>query len=313
MIIIRPLFLWFLMVLLVQCKHTKDHSLEPGHPFIIVLGIAQDAGYPQSQCKKQCCSQAWDNPDRHRRATCLALVDPGSNKYWLFEATPDFKSQVREVESQWEVDLAGVFLTHAHVGHYSGLINLGREIAGATEVPVYAMPRMKDFLESNGPWDQLVTLENVNIISLQSDSAINIGYNLSVTPFIVPHRDEYSETVGYQIQGESQSVMFIPDIDKWEKWDRVLSDQIALTDLSFLDGSFFKDGELPNRDMSTIPHPFVIESIELLEGLPAEEKQKVHFIHFNHTNPLLHIKSDAQTEVNAAGFKVAAEGAHFPI
>jgi len=277
-------------------------------PFLTVLGIAQDAGYPQAQCEKDCCKYAWDKPEKHRRATCLALVDPSSKKYWLFEATPDFKSQVREVESRWEVELAGVFLTHAHVGHYTGLINLGREITGSDRVPVYTMPRMKDFLETNGPWDQLVELGNVELIPLQSDSSFNINQGLSVTPFLVPHRDEYSETVGYRITGPNQQAIFIPDIDKWEKWEARLSQQISLVHLAFIDGSFFKDGELVGRDMSAIPHPFVSETMELLGNLTPAEKNKVQFIHFNHTNPLLREESAERDIVNNAGFNIAHEG-----
>lgn len=300
------------VIMLLTCCKQPGSSLSKG-PFLIILGVAQDAGYPQAQCERDCCLSVWNFPEKHRRATCLALVDPIENKYWLFEATPDFKSQVWEVESQWDVQLEGVFLTHAHVGHYTGLINLGREITAATGTTVFAMPRMRNFLTNNGPWDQLVELNNIKLVSIQADSTVLLTPELSVTPFLVPHRDEYSETVGYKINGKNQRVMFVPDIDKWGKWDRKLDQQLTQVDLAFIDGSFYRGGELPGRDMSTIPHPLVIESMELLKNLTAVEKHKVHFIHFNHTNPLLQAGSAATNEVENMGFGVASEGVVFPM
>eukprot|EP00957_Ditylum_brightwellii_P156501 11911053-Ditylum_brightwellii.AAC.1 len=65
----------------------------------------------------------------------------------------------------------GIFLTHAHIGHYTGLMYLGREALGAVDVPVYAMPRMRSFLKNNGPWSQLVSLGNINIQNLEEKSA----------------------------------------------------------------------------------------------------------------------------------------------
>ena len=183
-------------------------------------------------------------------------------------------------------------------------------------MPVYVMPKMKQFLESNGPWDQLVKLHNLELILLQADSTVNLNADHSVTPFLVPHRDEYSETVGFKILGQHQQAMFIPDIDKWEKWERDLPDQTASVGLAFIDGSFFKNGEIAGRDMSEIPHPFVTESMQFLKDLPDNEKQKIHFIHFihfNHTNPLLNTSSKQRYTVKEAGFNLAFAGAIFPI
>jgi len=206
-----------------------------------------------------------------------------------------------------------VFLTHAHVGHYLGLSQLGREIIGADNLPIYAMPKMKLFLEENGPWDQLVGLKNIELIPLQADSMLQLSDNVTITPFLVPHRDEYSETVGYKISGESKVAIFIPDIDKWEKWERDLAQEIIQIDLAFIDGSFYKNGELPDRNMSTIPHPFVIETMALLKNLKQSERKKVHFIHMNHTNPLLQPHSIAKDSVKQMGFNLAEEQSIFPL
>ncbi len=299
----------YLLLLLAQLD-TSEHGDLSDSGFLVVLGIAQDAGYPQAQCKRSCCEAAWNQPENHRMVSCLAYVDNAQKEYWLFDATPDFKKQTHLIESRWEVKLAGVFLTHAHIGHYTGLIHLGREVTGSNEVPVYAMPRMKAFLESNGPWDQLVRLKNIQLIELRPDSSVYLSPDTWVTPFEVPHRDEYSETVGYRINGADKQSIFIPDIDKWQKWERDLVQEVQSVDLAFIDGSFMKDGEIKGRDMASIPHPFIVESMALLNDLPSVEKEKVHFIHFNHTNPILQEGIEKDSVLNQ-GFNIAEEGMVF--
>lgn len=185
----------------------------------------------------------------------------------------------------------GIFVTHAHIGHYTGLMYLGKEAANASQVPVYAMPRMKTFLEQNGPWSQLVTNKNIVLNEMQENVDMQLSPQLHITPITVPHRDEFSETVGYRIEGPANKVLFIPDIDKWAKWNRNIAEEIAGVDYAFLDATFYDAAEINNRDISTIPHPFVIESMELFKSLSTAEKKKIYFIHFNHTNPLLRLES----------------------
>ena len=193
------------------------------------------------------------------------------------------------------------------MGHYTGLMHFGREVMGTNRIPVYVMPKMKTFLEGNGPWSQLVELENISLQKLKSDSTFSLNENIKVKPFLVPHRDEFSETVGYEITINNKSLIFIPDIDKWEKWDENIMELIKKVDYAFLDATFYKNGEL-KRDMSEIPHPFVEESMELFSNLSKTDKQKVYFIHLNHTNPLLIENSTAQNEVVEKGFNLAKEG-----
>lgn len=273
---------------------------------VIVLGMAQDAGYPQAGCKKSCCEAYWkgENPKQH--ATCLALVNTQSNEAWLFEATPDIKDQIHALDTMGYL-LSGIFLTHAHIGHYAGLIHLGQEVMGTNNIPVCVMPKMKNYLETNGPWNQLISLNNIKLQELTNETEVLLKENTTVTPFLIPHRDEYSETVGYKITSSNRSVLFIPDINKWETWDKNLAAEIKTVDYALLDAAFFADGELPGRDMSKIPHPFTTETMDLLKDLPAKEKSKVHFIHFNHTNPAL-FDSPERNQVFEKGFNVVKEG-----
>jgi pyrroloquinoline quinone biosynthesis protein B len=297
-----------------QSEVSNDNPSDeaPSH-YLFILGIAQDAGYPQAGCSKECCKSFWDGKTEKRHPACLAIVDEEFQQAWMIEATPDFKDQLQILQDQAGFMKGlpdGILLTHAHIGHYTGLMQLGREVMGANKIPVFAMPRMKAFLESNGPWSQLVNLENVSLKPLNADSTIRLNKNFKITPFRVPHRDEFSETVGYRIDGPERSAIFIPDIDKWEKWDRDILSLIREVDYAFLDGTFYENGELPNRNMSEIPHPFVEESMRKFESLPPEEKAKIHFIHFNHTNPLIW-NPVKRKEVENEGFWVAEEGKRF--
>ena len=281
-------------------------------PFIQVLGTAQDAGYPHAGCRKVCCLPAWQDSVPREPVSCLGLVDPTGGRSWLFDATPDLPAQMMALQVWTDKNTVdGIFLTHAHIGHYTGLMYLGREAMGAQQVPVYAMPRMEEFLTGNGPWGQLVALENITLQSIKAGMVVDLSASLRVTPIQVPHRDEYSETVGYLIQGPEKSALFIPDIDKWSEWDQSLIPWVLQTDWVFIDATFFDGTELPGRDMSEIPHPFVVETMALLEGLPDEQKARVFFIHMNHTNPMLDPGSDATRQVLEAGFQIARTGMRF--
>ena len=279
--------------------------------FIQVLGIAQDAGLPQTNCYRPHCMEAWQDPDKRRLATSIAVVDSDAGRKYLFDATPDMREQLyalHTIAPDDDYELGGVFLTHAHMGHYTGLMHFGREAAGTHGVPVYAMPRMHEFLATNGPWDQLVRLQNIELRRIADDEPLQLGQNITVTPLLVPHRDEYSETVGYRIDGPNRSAVFIPDIDKWTLWEIDIRDVVRSVDYALIDATFFRDGELGGRDMSKIRHPFVAESMDLFESLDASEKARVIFIHMNHTNPLLQRGSEAQAEVTRRGYRYAHEG-----
>jgi pyrroloquinoline quinone biosynthesis protein B len=273
-------------------------------PYTMVLGIAQDGGIPQAGCRKSCCTSG-----RHERVASLGVVDPGSHRWWLIDATPDFSSQLAAMTAEAPAcSLAGIFLTHAHIGHYTGLMHLGREAMGTHGMPVWAMPRMRDFLTANGPWGQLVTLANIELRPLAADSTIALGDSLRVTPFRVPHRDEYSETVGFRIDGPRGAVVYLPDIDKWERWDRRIEDVTAGASAAYLDGTFFDAAELPGRDLREIPHPFIVESLSRFATLPAAERKHIHFIHLNHTNRAGIAGTAERKRVEAAGCGVAAAG-----
>lgn len=303
-------------LLLLACLFTYSQTIaasDHSSPYLYVLGVAQDAGYPQAGCYQAHCMPGWEDKHLRRGAVSLGLIDPNDKKKYLFEATPNLPEQLYalEVEAPAEhFEFAGIFLTHAHIGHYAGLMFLGHESMGASGIPVFAMPRMRQFLETNGPWSQLVTYNNITLKPLQHNQAQKLD-QLKVTPFLVPHRDEYSETVGYQITGPNKSAVFIPDINKWQEWETDIVELVKSVDYALLDAAFFANGELPGRDMSVIPHPFVAETMETLKQLSRKERNKVWFIHMNHTNPILNPESRESRSVETEGFNIATEGKRF--
>ncbi len=293
-------------------KKTADivpEQIEPTQTSLIILGNVQDAGSPHIACKKECCQALFQNPDDSRKVVSLGVVDPDNNRKYLFDATPDMTEQLKILKNflpKNTNEIAdGIFLTHAHIGHYTGLMYLGTEAMGASNVNVFAMPVMESYLRDNGPWSQLVNNQNISLQTLNNKQEISLTSNLSVIPFLVPHRDEYSETVGFKIIGPNKTVLFIPDIDKWHKWDTNIVDEIKRVDYAFLDAGFFSETEIDNRDISEIPHPTVMESMDLFDKLPAQEKNKIWFIHMNHTNPMLNPESEQSKLVLSKGYHIA--------
>ena len=306
-----------ILLMVVSCKDATKTEPENSKPqqYITVLGTAQDAGFPQIDCEKECCQAFHNGEESKKLVSCLGLVDLTNQKKYLFDATPDIIQQTEDLKQDHLNNgkiIDGVFLTHAHIGHYTGLMFLGRESLGANKVPTYVMPKMKAFLEENGPWSQLVSLQNIVTVEMKKDSVVDLSKDLKVTPFLVPHRDEFSETVGFRIEGKHRSALFIPDINKWQLWERDIVEEVKKVDYAFLDATFFKDGEIP-RPMSEVPHPFIVETVSLFEQETKETRSKVHFIHFNHSNPALKESHRLKDSIQALGYNFAKQGAIFEL
>ena len=295
---------------------------------LLVLGIAQDAGVPQAGCRCARCQAAGQDPSLVRRASALAIHDPQTAQRWMVDATPDFRAQLAMMDAQWPVDdrapgLAGILLTHAHFGHYPGLLQLGPEVMHAKQVPVYVMPRMAEFLRKNEPWASLVEEGNINLQMMQAGRPIRLSESLQVTPFPVPHRTQLSETVGFIFEGPNQRVGYIPDIDRWKDWTAEtydpsatesaagpsrLLDFLSQVDLAYLDASFYNGQELPHRNMDEISHPTVEDTLEELRSAPSSTRSKVRLIHLNHSNPLLDPGGAACKHIESMHVQVACEG-----
>jgi len=301
-----------------------------GEVEVIVLGTAQDAGLPHIGCTKPNCERARAE-GRREMVSCLGIR--GQTGWWLLDATPDFTAQIhamvgevgeagsgrpRSAATESGFDLPdGIFLTHAHIGHYTGLMYLGREALGGKGVPVWCGERLAGFLGSNGPWDQLVQLGQIQLNTLKPNQAVELEPGLTLTPIPVPHRDEYSNTFAFHLQHESGgALLFIPDIDQWHKWDPDLAQILQPNTTLLIDGTFYSADELPHRNLNEIPHPLVSHTMDQLEKLPTMKRQsqrpfRIGFIHLNHSNPLWDRQSPQSLDLHRRGFFVAEEGMRF--
>jgi len=284
-------------------------SLYAQSEYIYILGNTQDAGLPHIGCQHPFCEDGFNVYEEHY-TTSIAVVNSDLKKYILFEATPDITFQLNNLKKNIFDEFLlpeSIYITHAHIGHYTGLIYFGREALGAKDQIVRVLPRMSNFLQNNGPWSQLVDINNIKIKEINFGLSTKELTNIHITPFQVPHRDEYSETAGYIIEGKNKKALFIPDIDKWEKWDRDLSQIAKEFDFLLIDATFYDSKEI-NRDINEIPHPLVTETIDLLSGLNRENRSKVYFIHMNHTNMMLDPNSELSKLVTSKGFNIARLG-----
>tara|TARA_Y100000389_G_scaffold204130_1_gene255156 strand:- start:452 stop:1423 length:972 start_codon:yes stop_codon:yes gene_type:complete len=292
---------------------TKNQNSTQQKVNISILGTVQDGGIPHLGCEKSCCKDSFEKGFSNKRVVSLGISDLKENKNYLIEASPDISYQLNDFLKNGKKNLHGIFITHAHIGHYSGLINFGKEVLNSSKMPLYLMPKMTEFISSNGPWSQLVEQKNVELKKIFNEKEEKLTNDLSIIPLRVPHRDEYSETVGFKIIGPKKSALFIPDIDKWEKWDKSIKKLITQVDYAFLDGTFYDAQEINNRDISEIPHPFIIESLKLFEDLNKLNRNKIYFIHLNHTNPANNKKSKAYKLIISKGLNVAQEGSNFEL
>ena len=281
-------------------------------PFIYILGNVQDAGLPHIGCESKICIEAF-NKKKQYYVTSIALIDPENQEFSLFDVTPNITEQLlmisRDIFNKYILP-KNIFITHAHIGHYTGLMYFGREALGSKGIKVNVLPRMYDFISNNGPWSQLVKLGNISLNEINFRDNIEIKPNLSVIPIQVPHRDEFSETSAFLIEGPNKTALFLPDIDKWSKWSISLIEMLENIDYAFIDATFYTNKEI-NRDIDEIPHPLVIETMALLSELPDYQKDKVHFIHMNHTNKMLDPTSDITINVLNKGFNIARLGQKF--
>ncbi|MBN1329967.1 MAG: pyrroloquinoline quinone biosynthesis protein PqqB [Candidatus Heimdallarchaeota archaeon] len=272
---------------------------------LLFLGTAQDAGVPQIGCNCPNCLAAKSNLKFRRLGPSIALFDDFNEFCYLFDASPDFKHQVdilvkhvKSVRNQPSLPLSGIFLTHAHFGHISGLWSLGKECIDISHVKIFCSSKMSAFLTVNHPFAHLLARGNLSLFPMSIDCEHPFE-NFSVKPFQVPHRDEFADTVGFLIRTSSKTTIYLPDIDNWTS---DIVDSIAHVDIAILDGTFYSKHELPY--LHEVPHPPIEETLEILAHL---KKPQIYFTHFNHTNPVLNPTSIERKKVLEKGFFIAED------
>jgi pyrroloquinoline quinone biosynthesis protein B len=309
------------LALLLAASTVPGDPPSPPGPRIVVLGTVQDGGMPQTGCDCSHCATARKNPALARRVASLAIHVPKTNHVYLVDATPDISSQIEEIHGfrphpEGKTDrhpVDGVLLTHAHIGHYLGLAHFGFESLSTKDIPAYVSPRMAGYLKGNGPWSQLVTLGNISLWEFKPGAPFELEEGVSITPIQVPHRDEFSDTMAFVIRGPRKALLYVPDTDSWRTWPRPLPEVLSEQgiDIALLDATFYSPDELPDRDVTKIKHPLIIQSMDLLEPLVKAGRLQVYFTHMNHSNPALDHDGPARKAIEARGFRVLDEGEEF--
>ncbi len=285
-------------------------------PYLEVLGIAQDGGLPHAACNCERCAWARQSAQNRRYIASLALVQPGTGGIYLFDATPDLREQLALLSGigpppASQVDrepVAGVFLTHAHIGHYLGLAFFGYEAIHTQGLPVMATPRMAEFLRRNGPWSQLVSLGNITLEEMSPGGRRQVGNEVVVQAIPAPHREEYTDTLGFLIHGPRRSVFYLPDTDSWRAWLTPVTELLRQVDVAIVDGTFFSSEELPGRPVEEIGHPLIQDTMDLLQPLVDKGGLEVYFTHLNHSNAALDPHGEARQSIDQRGFHVLEQG-----
>lgn len=294
-------------------KEANSKKISANSVLVKVLGTAQDGGLPQAACYCPHCQRARRDRSFRRLVTSIAIINERSKEIYLIDATPDIREQLdilfaagwlQERGKRNPVD--AILLTHAHMGHYSGLVHLGREAASTRELAVYCSESMADFIESNGPWSLMVKLDNIRLNRIKAGKIIKLEEEVSFRAIAVPHRAEFTDTMAFEIVGPKKSLLYLPDIDRWEPVEKEIREILSRVDYAFLDGTFYSADELPGRDISEIPHPLISHTMNLFEDVVKKTKCSIYFTHLNHTNRLLD-DGEAMTQLQKRGFKIAEE------
>ncbi len=300
--------------------HISEKPGQTENVLVKVIGTAQDGGIPHIGCFCSNCQRALKKPQLSRFISSLALFDLTENKTILVDATPDIRAQTMMIRERMKTKKTtnrywpdGILLTHAHIGHYTGLMFYGYEALSTDRLPVYCSKRMNDFLTQNGPWSQLVGQKNILAKTISPGKRFSVTSQISILALQVPHRDEYSDTLGFQIKGPNRSLLYIPDIRNWKIWDRSVVEEVQKVDIALLDGTFFSPEELPSRDLTSIGHPFILDSMKILSEIAQSGKTQIFFTHLNHSNLALDPDGDARKMIEKNAFALAEDGMEFSL
>ncbi|MCA8914741.1 MAG: MBL fold metallo-hydrolase [Planctomycetes bacterium] len=278
---------------------------------VYIIGSGQDGGLPQVGSRMKPDMAARVDPLAVRLGPSICVLDD-EGRCFLVDVSPDIKEQENRLLSlpgyakrAMRNPFDGVLLTHAHMGHYAGLVHFGREAASCERLAVWCTEKMAGFLSANAPWDQLVSLGNIELKVCDGRTGITAPLEpwpgLSVRPIAVPHRGEYTDTIGISI---NEKLLYVPDIDNWDAWPAA-RDEVAKHEVSLLDATFYSAAELPGRNLKEISHPFITDTVKKFADLT--DGSRIILTHFNHSNPVCDPASKEARSVTAAGFELAQE------
>jgi pyrroloquinoline quinone biosynthesis protein B len=286
-------------------------------PFVVILGTAQDGGVPHAGCLCPNCTAARDNPALRHPPVSIGIVSGDDTV--LIDPTMAFEEQVHalwmcrpsspEHTAERYQPPGTVVVTHAHTGHYAGLWQLDRSVMAANQVQVLGPRLTIDLLRANEPWKTMQVDGFIDLKPVGFDVVQQVATDVEIELIQVPHRSEWAtDTAAVVVTGPSRRMLYLPDIDSWEEWNRSLVDTVESFDVALLDGCFW---QAPVR--KGVPHPPVNQTMDLLQEVVDSGRTAVGFTHLNHSNPVFTPGSDERRTVIERGFFIATEGDRFEI
>ena len=276
-----------------------------GDVLIKILGTAQDGGLPTMGCHCPNCTNARRDPGRARMVVSLGILNFVSGRTYLIEATPDAARQVDLIQSRDPMfvkartrPIDGVLLTHADVGHYPGLIQFRPEVGPTRGLKVHGSSQMSAFLAANEPWKYMVDKSIIELQPFEFERSVLLDEQVNFVAIPVPHQ-KHTDAVGFKIRGPKKTLLFIPDIDRW---DEGFKDIVASVDIAFIDGTYLDKREGSKR------HPPIREVMAFFASVVKTAGTSVSFIHFNHDNPIFGDDGTLEAEIEGKGFHVAHQG-----
>ncbi len=278
---------------------------------LVLLGIAQDGGRPQAGCNKSCCIGL--SPSEHSYPTSLGIIS--DNNLHIIDVTRHLANQLQYLDNRVPTE---VWLTHAHFGHVDGLGLFGRETMNVRGVKLHVSKSMAELIHQTPNWNLMIE-QGVFVIQEMTDRQIEQQPGFSITPLLVPHRGELSDTHAFIIRGENKSLLYLPDHDSWDetlalyKMNTIREWLTSLNvDIALIDGTFWSSDELSSRNQASVPHPPIKQTIEML-GYKQHGDPDIIFFHLNHTNPVYDEWSEEYTQVVEMGWSIAKQGMRFTI
>jgi len=284
---------------------------------VVVMGSAQDEGIPRVTCTCARCHAARRNRSFARTGPSILLKNESLGSAVLIDASPDIRQQLDAyLPPLGLAHLSCLFLTHGHIGHYWGLCLFGKEGPDIRDLAVYGSAEMIDLLLNTPSIKYMVDRRNIVLNILRAGETVTLGTatrpdrsdEIVVKGFWVPHRQEFTPTMGFQVTAGSRTMVYIPDVDYWS--ESVLS-IIQQSDIALLDGTFYSADELPGaKIVREVPHPPIESSMGRLKEIKNMSGCRIYFTHFNHTNPVI-LEGPEQEKVKQAGFELAYDGLRF--
>ncbi|MCJ7479159.1 MAG: MBL fold metallo-hydrolase [Candidatus Nanohaloarchaeota archaeon QJJ-7] len=257
-----------------------------------ILGSAQDGGVPHLRCSCDACQAAREDPNKQRYATALKVYDEEKGVNYLFDASPDIRFQLGDEF------MDGIFISHGHLGHVTGLLYLGKESINSNMTDVYCSESAADFLKENYPYRLLVDRNNIVLNTFEENGHENLmGMKVDFVPVI--HRYVPTDMHAFRIKTDDTNLFYMTDIDHWT--DDAIK-EVESADVAIIDGCFWSQEEIDRYER--VPHPPIKESLEIFEDTDTD----IIFTHINHTNPVLDPESEERKKVEEAGFRIAEEG-----